>query len=149
MIVIYHCFGGTHSSVLAAAVHTGLLDPERPVSPSEITRLPYFDVRDGNDYGKLCAYGRDKKGHRVFVLGRRGHSEAPEYVFRQMQRLYNWKESYKLVNTARTLNWQMRLGGYFSRRLHLKRIGLPLIMRGAREALPRIAALVESINGEV
>lgn len=149
MNIIYHCYGGTHSSVLAAAVHTGLLDPKRAPSASDIVCLPFFDTRDGDDYGRLCAYGRDDRGHRVFILGRRGYSEAPEYVFRQLQQLYQPREAFKLVNSARTLNWQMRLGGYLSRRLRLKRLGLPLIVRGTRKALPRIAALVESIRGEV
>lgn len=149
MIIIYHCFGGTHSSVLAAAVHTGLLDTEKRLLAADIAGLPYFDTRDGDDYGKLCAYGQDKQGNRIFVLGRRGFSEAPEYIFRQLQRLYGPTGRYKLVNSARTLNWQMRLGGYLSRRLRLKRLGLPLIMRGTRKALPRIAALVTGIQKEI
>lgn len=149
MIVIYHCYGGTHSSVLAAAVHIGLLDPQRPPTPSEITRLPYFDSRDWDDYGRLCEYGRDKQGNRVFILGRGWHAEAPECLFRQMQRIRGGSQRYKLVNSARTLNWQMKLGGYLSRRLHMKRLGLPLVVHGTRKTFPRIAALVESIHKEV
>ncbi|MHB8183533.1 MAG: DUF3189 family protein, partial [Candidatus Desulforudaceae bacterium] len=30
MLVIYHCYGGTHSSVRTAAVHTGHLSTEGP-----------------------------------------------------------------------------------------------------------------------
>lgn len=149
MIIIYHCYGGTHSSVLAAAVHIGLLDPGRRPSPSEIMQLPHFDSRDGNDFGKLCEYGRDQQGNRVFILGRRGYSETPEFVFRHMQRIYGSKQQCKLINSARTLNWQMKLGGYLSRRLGMKRLGLPLAIRGAQKALPRIAALVESTVKEV
>jgi hypothetical protein len=29
MKIIYHCYGGTHSSVIAAAIHLGLLPEDR------------------------------------------------------------------------------------------------------------------------
>lgn len=149
MIVIYHCYGGTHSSVMTAAVHTGHLSTEGSPSNGDIKRLPYFDRMDGKDLGKLCYYGQDEKGNQVYIMGRKSFSESPEFVFRSLQKLYNAEQTYKLVNSARTLNWQMKLGGYISRGLGYKRIGLPIVLWGARKAYPWVVSLAESIKKEV
>ncbi|MDA8096212.1 MAG: DUF3189 family protein [Clostridia bacterium] len=149
MIVIYHCYGGTHSSVLAAAVHTGYLAPGGLPSKEEIEELPHFDGRDGKDIGKLCHYGRDENGNEVYIVGRKSFSETPEFVFRSLQKLYGSDKAYKLVNSARTLNWQMKLGGYISRGLGIKHVGLPIELWGARKAYPRVESLVERIKKEV
>ena len=43
MKIIYHCFGGSHSSVSAAALHLGLLDRQRTPTEEELVRIPYYD----------------------------------------------------------------------------------------------------------
>jgi xylulokinase len=49
MKIIYHCYGGSHSSVLAAAIHTGRLNPERLPTGEELMALPYF-TQSGTPY---------------------------------------------------------------------------------------------------
>ncbi|HEX3010797.1 MAG TPA: DUF3189 family protein, partial [Syntrophomonadaceae bacterium] len=39
MKIIYHCFGGSHSSVTAAAIHLGLIEKHRPPSMEELMSL--------------------------------------------------------------------------------------------------------------
>lgn len=149
MKVIYHCYGGTHSSVLAAAVHTGLLSPEELPSPDRLLSLPLFDRRDAKDYGRIAAYGRDRHDNEVYVLGRRGFVHAPEAVFHALQSAFSPATPYVLVDTTPTLNWQMKVGGYLSRALGLKGIGRLLVTRGSRAAYPRVVALVDATMREV
>ncbi len=149
MKVIYHCFGGTHSSVLAAAVHTGRLSPDRVPSPDDLLSLPLYDKQDGQDYGRLEPYGQDESGNEVFVLGRRSYAQAPEIVFRGLASAFNLEEPFKLVDTAITLNWKMKLGGYLSRGLKLQGIGRLIVTWGSRRAYPRVVALVESTKKDL
>ena len=43
MKIIYHCYGGSHSSVIAAALHLGLLAKDRIPNETELMAIPYFD----------------------------------------------------------------------------------------------------------
>ena len=43
MIIIYRCYGGTHSSVMAASIHLELLPGDRKPAGKELLALPYFD----------------------------------------------------------------------------------------------------------
>jgi hypothetical protein len=147
--IVYHCYGGTHSSVLAAAVHTRRLVPDRVPSPDELLALPLYDKQDGKDYGRIAAYGRDEAGNEIFVLGRRSYVQAPEMVFCGLRSAFKVAEPVKLVDTATTLNWQMKVGGYLSRGLGLKAIGRLIVTWGSHLAYPRVVSLVETIRKEV
>ena len=52
-IVIYHCFGGTHSSIIAANLHLGRLPWQNNVSASQLFSLPYFDQLDSKQAGLI------------------------------------------------------------------------------------------------
>lgn len=149
MKVVYHCYGGTHSSVLAAAVHVGLLSPEERPSPDRLLSLSFYDKRDGNDYGRIVRFGQDETGNEVFILGRRNYTKAPEMVFAGLQSAFGLKTPIKVVDTSITLNWQMKLGGYLSRGLGLKSIGRLVVTWGSRLAYPQVVSLVESTRKEV
>ena len=49
-----------------------------------------------------------------------------------------------IVNTLRAVNWQMRIGGFLSRRLGLVSLGRPLVARGARRAYPQLTKIVRA-----
>lgn len=149
MKVLYHCYGGTHSSVLAAAIHTGHCALDRPPTREELETLPLFDKRAGSDYGKARFYGRDARGHEVWVVGRLKYISAPEKVFGVMARLFPESGGPVVVDVARALNWQMRFGGFLSRALRLPALGRPFLAWGTRRAYPRIRALVMRTKGEL
>lgn len=149
MKIVYHCYGGTHSSVVAAAVHTRRLAPDRVPAPDDLLALPLYDARDGDDYGRIAPYGRDEHGNEIFVLGRRGYATAPEMLFAGLRAAFNVTEPLKLVDTTGTLNWPMKLGGYLSRGLGLQAIGRLMVTWGSRCAYPRVAALAEKTRREV
>lgn len=137
MNIIYHCYGGTHSSVLAACLHLGILrNVWRPFA------LPGFDRRDGKDLGILFYYGRDHAGNRVYVLGRDGYPAAPLFVYRTLGTALGADTRCLFVDTTPCLNFYLRLGGFLSCRFGLKRLGRPLLAFGTRLAGPKLAALV-------
>ncbi|HWJ02080.1 MAG TPA: DUF3189 family protein, partial [Verrucomicrobiae bacterium] len=43
MKIIYNCYGGSHSSVTAAAIHLGLVDCGKVPCARELWKLPYYD----------------------------------------------------------------------------------------------------------
>ena len=57
MIIIYRCYGGTHSSVMAASIHLELLPGDRKPAGKELLALPYFDRQNGADFGKIFYMG--------------------------------------------------------------------------------------------
>lgn len=149
MKVLYHCYGGTHSSVLAAAIHTGHCDPDRPPARDELETLPLFDKRAGSDYGKARFYGQDDRGHEVWVVGRLKYVSSPGEVFSVMAGLFPDSAGHVVVDVARALNWQMRFGGFVSRAIRFPALGRPFIAWGTRRAYPRIRALVMRTKGEL
>lgn len=73
MIVIFQCYGGTHTSVVAAALCTGLLSRAFPPDSAAMGCLPFFDRVNSDEVGGLCYMGKDRRGNPVFALGSRGH----------------------------------------------------------------------------
>lgn len=149
MKVIYHCYGGTHSSVLTAAVHTGLLASDEVPAPERLLSLPFYDKQDGTGCGRIRFFGLDEAGNEIFILGRRRYEQVPEMVFCGLQHTFGLETPLKLVNAATTLNWQMKVGGYLSRGLGLESIGRLLVTWGSRRAYPRAIDLVEATREEV
>jgi hypothetical protein len=144
MIIIYNCYGGTHSSILTSAVHLGVLPSDRIPSRQEILSTQYFNKLRYKDMGRLIFHGVDDVGNKVYTIGR-GTSRALIPAMRnltlEMHKLYNVDEGFAFVNTSGTVPYQMTLGGFFSRGLKLDFIGVPLLAIGARYTYNNIVAL--------
>ncbi|MGQ9711192.1 MAG: DUF3189 family protein [Desulfotomaculales bacterium] len=144
--IIYHCYGGTHSSVLAACIHLGILKDRVIPTGKELLALSGFDERDAADLGTIHFYGRDEAGNRIFVLGRNGCPAMPAFFYRVLAGALQTDVRCLMVDTASCLNLLTRLGGLISCRLGLKGIGRPLLILGARLAYPKLAALVSTVR---
>lgn len=143
MRIVYHCFGGAHSSPVAAAIHVGLLPADRVPDASAIAAVPHFDTTSPRRWGELLPMGRDAHGHQVFVMGRGPHGAVARQALVSGFRLAGGDpEKLLVVDTLGCVNVWMRLGGYLSRRLGLVSLGRPLVIWGTRRAYPRLAALV-------
>ncbi|MDP4095158.1 MAG: DUF3189 family protein, partial [Bacillota bacterium] len=70
MIYIYNCYGGTHSSSMAAAVHLKRIPDNRIPTREEILKIQYFNTLGYKDMGKILYRGTDDEGNKVFTLGR-------------------------------------------------------------------------------
>jgi len=150
MKIFYHCFGGTHSSVTAAAIHLGLLPRDRLPTAEEIIAVPFFDRRDTRQQGCPNLMGKDERGDEIYVLGWPGRPQVIEAIFAGLAGVFSLPEnSYKLVDVRSGVNLMMRMGGFLSRRLGLVALGRPLVARGTRRAYRTILELVLTVKDEL
>ncbi|MCG0278016.1 MAG: DUF3189 family protein [Thermanaeromonas sp.] len=150
MKIIYHCFGGTHSSVIAAALHLGWLPRSRLPRADEIKAIPYFDRRRKSEEGHIQFMGRDTAGNEIYAVGKRGMGKLLEnFVYDLTCALGLPREELLLVDTTPLVNSLMALGGFLSRRLGLTFLGRPLVVCGVRKAYPGLVRLVENLRPRV
>lgn len=146
--VIYSCYGGTHSSPVAAAIHLGRLPRDRVPAREELLSIPGFDRAEGDGRGRLTPVGTDRWGNFVYVLPR---GSIP---LRALRRLIAGTLAMcgradmplVIVDTLVCLNWPMRVGGFLSRRLGLVFVGRPLVAWGTQRAYRCLVALVERVE---
>ncbi len=147
MKIVYHCYGGTHSSVLAAALHTGKLNGCLPVTWQHLFRLPYFDRVDKKNSGKIYYIGRDEAGNEVYIMGCRNAGHIVETVIYQLETVIPMDTAeLLLVSTIPCLNTLMRIGGFLSRQVGLTTTGRIFLLYGTRQALPKIIKLVREVK---
>lgn len=148
--VIYYCYGSSHTSVVAAAIHTGLLDPGRLPSNAELAALPHFDRVPNAELGTVFPFGRGPEGEEVFVVGLGPGRVGVSRTIRSVLDLEGVpRESYLLVDALSRANWVVKAGGLASRRFGLVALGRPLASRGIRSVYPRLAALVRETQAQV
>jgi Protein of unknown function (DUF3189) len=146
MIFIYNDFGGTHTTALAAAFHLKKLPAHAELTREQILNIEYFNKLDTSDMGKIIFHGVDEEGHSVYTVGR-GNSKifvpGLKEMFEILQKKNGTEEQLIFSNTSPTVPLSMTVGGFFSRRLGIDFIGVPLLVMGAKQASAQIAYLVE------
>lgn len=147
MIFIYHDFGGTHSTSLAAAYHLKILDdPSKILEKDEILAVPYFNKLRKKDAGKFIFHGEDDEGNLVYTLGRRSSKLVLPSLYHFSEIIvnrYNIDEKIIFSNTSPVVPFAMTMGGFFSRGLGINAIGVPLLVKGAQQCCLHISQLVE------
>lgn len=145
MIYIYNCYGGTHSSSLASAVHLRQLPLDRIPTTDEILNTHYFNTLTYKDMGRIIYRGTDDEGNKVFSIGR-GTTKILVPCLAEMLTLlcsdYGLNEKVIFSNMSPTVPPAMTMGGFFSRGLHINSIGVPLLVKGAKQAYWRVAEIV-------
>jgi hypothetical protein len=145
MIYIYNCYGGTHSSILAIAYHLEMLDENREPTKDEILNLPNFNKLVYGNRGELFHYGSDKDGNEVYVVGRGRSKVLIPGLFNLASMLHKQNllnEKIIFSNTSPTVPLPMTLGGLFSRWLKIDFIGVPLLVKGAKQSYKNVIELV-------
>lgn len=143
MKVIYHCFGGSHSSVLAAALHLGLIDKTRLPSMDDLLNLPIFDKTCDDDFGLIKLVGTDELGHEVYILGKKSFGDRYSKILEGTADILGMKQDLITINVISRVNWLMRIGGFSSRQLGLIEVGRFFLLHGTRQAFFEIANIVE------
>lgn len=145
MIYIYNCYGGTHSSSLASAVHLRQLPTNRLPTREEILATSYFNKLTYKDMGRVIFRGTDDEGNKVFSIGR-GTSKVLIPCLTELINLlcsdYGFNEKIIFSNMSPTVPPAMTMGGFFSRGLGINFIGVPLLVIGARQAYWRVMEIV-------
>ena len=147
--IIYHCFGGAHSSVVAAAIHLGQLRTDTLPGNDDLMGLTLFDRQTKDGHGLLHFLGFDERGKQVYCLGCRNAGTTVEQVLLQVGEMFGVREELFFVDTLHCVTFNMRIGGYLSRRWQLIRLGRPLVLDGTRKAFPALVKLVEKVKKEV
>ncbi|WP_209124919.1 DUF3189 family protein [Alkalihalobacillus sp. BA299] len=146
MLYIYNCFAGTHSSALAAAYHLDKLPKDREPTKEEILGIDIFNKLTPRDFGRIIYHGKDVDGNKVYTVGR-GKSTAVIPALLSFISLLeeDGKAIEKIIfsNCSPTVPISMTFGGLFSRRFGIDFIGVPLLIRGAKQAHRTIIQLVE------
>lgn len=149
MKFIYHCFGGSHSSVTAAAIHVGLLSEERLPERQELLSLPYYDAQVSKDHGRIRFIGFDKAGNEVYITSKRNLGFIYEKIMRQILQVADRPElngQLIFVNTMTVVNIFMIIGGYLSRRLGWTRLGRSIVIYGTRQSFHKFTHLVRQVK---
>ena len=150
MKVFYHCYGSSHTSVVAAAIHVGGLAPDRLPRLGEIQDVPHFDRIRAAELGTVFVSGRGPDGEEVLVVGfGPGRKIVREAVLSLLELKDVPPNDYLLVDALDGANWMVRIGGMLSRRLGLVSIGRPLAALGIRLMFRRLVRLVEKTQAEV
>ncbi|MBU7592874.1 DUF3189 family protein [Metabacillus halosaccharovorans] len=147
MIYVYHDFGGTHTTSLAAAYHLNIVsNPEKVLDKKEILNIPYFNKLSKHDAGKFIFHGIDQDGHAVYTLGKRSSklvlpslSNFSEILTERNQ----LNERIIFSNTSPVVPFAMTVGGFLSRGLKLDAVGVPLLIMGTKQCCLHISKLVE------
>jgi hypothetical protein len=137
--IFYACYAGTHSSVLAASVHLGLLDGGCPVCD-----LPLFDRRVSAETGVPALVGVDRHGSEVYVLGTGWLSAALEKSLCDLIEVASPEARACMCSVRGFLDLPARLGGFVSRRCRLVWPGRDLIAASLARRVPDVAKAVRT-----
>lgn len=147
MIVIYHCWGGSHSSVTAAAIHLGLLPSDRIPVKEEFLHTKHFDHQWPSDRGKIFPLGIDEYGHQICFMGRTFYAEIIMRAVKGVAKVHHLHPSHIIfVDVMSCVNYVMMLGGSVSRALHLIAVGRPIVIRGTQQSYGQLVALVNKVK---
>lgn len=146
MKIIYHCYGGSHSSVIAAALHLKLIEKHRFPTAEEIMAIPYYDKTDDSDFGSIRFMGIDESGNEVYVLGRKGMSEKYNNLLNDIAAILGEKENLLTAECLNRVNISMKLGGFLSRRAGFIFPGRAVVLKGTQAAFMALVNLVESVR---
>ncbi|ACB85206.1 DUF3189 family protein [Natranaerobius thermophilus] len=150
MKIVYHCFGGTHSSVIAAAIHVGLLPQGSIPDIDELDSIRIFDSPKNIIPGRLHFFGEDEQQNEIYSCGMKNNSHVVKNAIIDVMEKYGLDSGeLKFVNTLPCVNLMMRIGGYTSQRLNLTSIGRPLVIRGSLKAYQDIEKTVHNTRQEL
>ncbi|MDP3486859.1 MAG: DUF3189 family protein [Bacillota bacterium] len=131
MEIIYCCYAGAHTSITAAALHVGLLDPSAKPTLSDILALPNFDTTSQGQIGRVFKFGVDQLGNNVYVAALGPARQATLSALKLMlQESGVRKQETLIVNALSCVSLGVRVGGFLSRRLGFVGIGRPMCAQG-------------------
>lgn len=148
MKIIYSCYGGAHSSIVASAIHLGYLPFDRIPTKEEILSIPYYDQSPKELRGKPIYIGRDKELREIYALGMGPHRNeytkiAYNFIF-QFEKAE--KKDIQIINVIPLLSFSTKIGGFLSRRLGLIRLGRPITVNGIQKRYEFFVDLVKDVK---
>lgn len=150
MKIVYHCYGGSHSSVTAAAIHLGYLTADRKPTPGALMMVPFFDKQTDKDHGKFKLMGKDEMGNQIYICGCRSLGTKMEKALHGIAKITDIPmDDVIFVDTLKGVNSLMRIGGFLSRKLRLVGLGRPIVLRGTVNAFNNFVKIVEEVKNKM
>ncbi|MCK8817237.1 DUF3189 family protein [Natroniella sulfidigena] len=147
MDIIYHDVGGTHSVIVASAIHLNKLPTDKRPTKEEILNLPRFDKVNQQEHGHLLYQGDDEFGNSVYTVGYKYSSKIALPLIKDTYNLIgNANDDLLLVDTKPTINYTMKIGGFLSRSLGIVGVGRPIVTNGVLNAYSKIVKLVVDVK---
>ncbi|MCG9967708.1 DUF3189 family protein [Pelotomaculum terephthalicicum JT] len=147
MKIIYHCYGGAHSSVTAASIHLGMLPADRVPGLKAFWEIPFYDRQEKDEHGHIFFMGLDEAGNEIYFSACRGRPLVFQNIFKGLAGIFEIPaEEYLLVDVMKNVNWTMKLGGYLSRRCGFIRVGRPIVTLGTQAAYLQVINLVRQVK---
>jgi len=147
MEVIYHCFGGAHTSITCAAIHLKYLPDDRIPIDKEFISIPYYDKMESSQVGKALYMGTDEMGCDIYVMGMKGGKRIViPSVKSYLNSCHICHQNILFVNALAKLHPFTCIGGMTSRRLGLVSIGRALTIKGIIMTYPSFVELVKKVK---
>ena len=144
-VVIYHCFGGVHTSVTAAAIHCERIPGQVPLR-NELEEISRFNTLDA-EIGEIHHAGYDRRGLAIKSAGFGSHGDQLLDGAILLLCLSGYNRSQIITrNTLSTAGIVLRLGGFLSCRLKFRRVGDPLVWWGIERSFSQLLDLVEQMQ---
>lgn len=150
MRIFYHCYGSAHTSVIASAIHVGILPMSRRPDPEEIRRVPNFDKFKNSEIGTPIYIGPDEDGNQVYIIGLATGKKIMAGALLDFLLSGGVREGdVYFADALPGANVLTRIGGFLSRQVGLVRIGRPLCAKGIWQTYPQFVELVRRVKADV
>lgn len=150
MVIIYCCYGGAHSSPIAAAIHIGILNSTEIPTAAQILAVCHYDKVESNDRGKVMFVGDDEYGNKIYVCGRGREKIGIKQAIESGILLAEGEtDNFVFVDTLNAVNIYMRIGGFLSRRLKWIAVGRPLVIWGTQKAFWQLVQIVQKTKKNI
>jgi hypothetical protein len=138
--IFYVCYAGTHTSVVASALHLDSICFEdiQSCGYKALTCIPYFDRRTTADIGVPVYIGSDRNGSDIYVMGTGWLGLPLELCLCDLIELACPGTRACICNVRGILDFQARLGGFLSRRFNLVVPGRRIIARSLSRKVPML-----------
>lgn len=150
MIIIYYCYGGTHSSVITAAIHTNKLPKDKIPKKYEFINLPYFDKIESQLIGTPFFYGYDNYQNEIYILGMGKAKPININTISSLIEIENIPDGKVImINTLKFVNFYVRIGGFLSRRLKIVNPGRQLVIYGLKKNYHQFVEVVKRTKSKI
>ncbi|MDN5293302.1 MAG: hypothetical protein PWQ31_607 [Eubacteriales bacterium] len=142
MKIIYCCYSGVHTSLIAAALHSGELS-DATLSWSALASLPFFNRPGPELLGCPLFVGKSSEGHEVYSLGLGFDRELMQRAMESFLKVWRISErEVFVVDATRVVNHLTRAGTFLTTVCGWQLPGGLLFWAGLRQSWPALARLV-------
>lgn len=147
MNIVYYCFAGAHASVVASAIHCGLLPTTRIPAAEEFLALSYYDRTNPALIGHPYFMGRDEIGNNIYFMGLWNQRDKLTEVIQTFLALGGKKpQDYILQDAFPLITFSTKCGGLLSKKLSITDFGRSLTIWGVRRRYGEFVRLVEQVK---